>query len=249
MTATLAQIWRHPIKAIGRDPLEEVTLTKGGWLPHDRLWAVAHERSKLSETGWEKNVNFLRGVADPGLMAVTSRFDPSSGEIALSHPTAGDITVNPEETHDTPVFLDWVGRIWPSDKPAPTGFYKAADAQLTDVPNAWISIAFLSTNRALGQRMGVDLSPNRWRANLWLDGTPPWAEKDWVGRELQIGEVRFRIEVEITRCKATMANPETGRRDADTLGALNALGHQEFGLYATVLNDGTIRTGDTVETP
>ena len=45
-----------------------------------------------------------------------------------------------------------------------------------------------------------------------------------------------------------MANPETGRRDADTLGALDALGHQEFGLYAEVVAGGTIRCGDGVTT-
>ena len=46
-----------------------------------------------------------------------------------------------------------------------------------------------------------------------------------------------------------MANPDTGRRDADTLGALSDLGHQEFGLYAEVIKGGTIRVGDAVTTP
>ncbi len=247
MTATLAQIWRHPVKAIGREALDEVTLTAGKWMPHDRLWAVAHERSKLGGNGWEKKVNFLRGVTDPSLMAVTSTFDEASGDITMTHPAAGQVIFHPEKDPDA--FLIWVGGIWSADLPAPTALYRAADAHLTDVPDAWLSIGFLSSNRALGQRMGQDLSPDRWRANLWLEGTPPWAEKEWVGQTIRIGDVTLKVACEITRCKATMANPETGRRDADTLGALADLGHQELGLYAEVVEGGTIRTGDPVETP
>lgn len=247
MTASLAQIWRHPIKAIGREALPQVTLTRGKWLPFDRLWAVAHERSKLNGSTWQKKANFLRGVTDASLMAVTTEMDNETGEITASHPEAGQVRFHPETNPDP--FLSWVKGVWSSDLPAPVGMYRAADAHLTDVPDPWISIGSLSSNRALSQRMGQDLSPHRWRANLWLDGTPPWSEKGWEGQTLRIGEVTLKVACEITRCKATMANPVTGRRDADTLGALSDLGHQEFGVYAEVTEGGTIRVGDPVETP
>jgi uncharacterized protein len=55
----------------------------------------------------------------------------------------------------------------------------------------------------------------------------------------------LRIEERITRCRATSASPNTGRIDADTLGALEAgFGHQDFGLYATVIAGGQITLGD-----
>lgn len=247
MTATLAQIWRHPIKAMGREALDEVAVTAGNWMPHDRLWAVTHERSRLMGTGWDKKVNFLRGVTDPALMAVTSSLDETSGDITLTHPDCGELRFNPER--DPEALVNWIGEIWSSDLPAPTSLYRATDAHLTDVPDAWLSIGCLSSNRALGQRMGTELSPHRWRANLWLEGTPPWAEKEWVGRTLRIGDVTLKVASEITRCKATMANPETGRRDADTLGALDDLGHQEFGLYAEVIEGGLLQVGAAVITP
>jgi uncharacterized protein YcbX len=246
MTPQLAQIWRHPIKAIGRERLQSVTLTAGDWMAFDRFWAATHDRSKLTG-GWAKKVNFLRGVSDPNLMAVTATLNDETGDITLTHPATTSVTFHPDR--DTALFLDWIARIWSVDLPAPTGLYRAKDAHLTDVPQAWIAIASLSSNRALGQRMGHDLSPDRWRANLWVDGIAPWAEKDWVGETIRIGDVSFRVECEITRCKATMANPETGRRDADTLGALDALGHQEFGVYATVLDSGTLSAGDALVAP
>ena len=117
------------------------------------------------------------------------------------------------------------------------------------MPDAWLSINSLASNRALSQRIGQDLSPHRWRGNLWLDGLAPWQEKEWVGKDVRIGDVTFHVHQEITRCKATMANPETGRRDADTLGALDDLGHQEFGVYAEVIDGGTLHLADGAKVP
>jgi uncharacterized protein YcbX len=115
------------------------------------------------------------------------------------------------------------------------------------VPDPWVAIGNLASNRALGQRLGQALSIHRWRANLWLDGLAPGEEVDCVGREIAIGPVRLRVEERITRCRATAANPETGRPDADTLGALEGgYGHQDFGVYARVLTPGTVRIGDPV---
>ncbi|MEM9971600.1 MAG: MOSC domain-containing protein, partial [Pseudomonadota bacterium] len=241
---TLSQLWRHPIKAIGREALASVTLSPGEWMPNDRVWAVSHERSRLSGTGWEKKINFLRGVTDPALMSVTSTLDEANQTITFTHPGKGSITIQTEENAQP--FIDWISAIWSRDLPAPTGLYRATDASLTDVPDPWISVACLASNRALSQRMGTELSPDRWRANLWLEGTVAWEEKEWIGKTIRIGDASLQVKCEITRCKATMANPLTGRRDADTLGALHELGHQEFGLYAEVTSGGTIRAGDTV---
>jgi uncharacterized protein YcbX len=118
---------------------------------------------------------------------------------------------------------------------------------MTDSEFPSVSILSLCSLADLSARMGQHLSADRWRGNLWLDGAAPWAEWDWIGRSLQIGQTELRIEERITRCRATSANPETGRIDADTLGGLDAaFGHQDFGLYAVVTRGGTIATGDKV---
>ena len=45
---------------------------------------------------------------------------------------------------------------------------------------------------------------------------------------------------------ATAANPETGERDADTLGALAHFNDQQFGVCAEVVKSGPVRAGDTL---
>jgi uncharacterized protein YcbX len=246
VTARLAHIVRHPLKAIGREELDAVTLAPGAWLPFDRLWAVAHDNAKLSG-GWGVKANFLRGVTEPALMAVTARLDEAAGQLALDHPEAGQIVIRPDVVSETAILLDWLSRLWPADLPAPTGIYRTPETHLTDVPDPWVSINSHATLRAVGERAGAELSMHRWRGNLWIDGWAPWEEFDLVGRTLRVGSATLEVKERITRCKATMANPETGRRDVDTLATLRTWGHQDFGVYAAITGGGTIRTGDAVE--
>jgi uncharacterized protein YcbX len=246
VTARLAHIVRHPLKAIGREKLEAVTLSPGAWLPFDRLWAVTHTNAKLAG-GWGVKANFLRGVTEPALMAVTAQLDEADARLTLDHPEAGRIVIRPDDPSDTAILLDWLARLWPADLPAPTGVYRAAGAHLTDVPDPWVSINSHATLGAVGERAGEPLSMHRWRGNLWIDGWAPWEEFDLVGRTLRIGDATLEVRERITRCKATMANPETGRRDIDTLATLRTWGHQDFGVYAAITGGGAIRTGDRVE--
>lgn len=237
----LSSIWRHPIKAIGREELDAAHLTPGAIVPGDRRWAVTHERTRDHGPGWAKKANFLRGVSGPSLMAVTAQCDGE--QVRLSHPGRETITVNP--VADAPALIDWLTPIWPGDLPRPTGVAEWATG-MTDVPDPWISIHVDASHRAVAQKLGLDLSIHRWRGNLWVEGGEIWQEFEWVDRRFAIGDAVFEGRAPITRCKATMANPETGQRDADTLGALQEFGHQEMGLYAEVIEGGVIRPGDPV---
>jgi len=65
---------------------------------------------------------------------------------------------------------------------------------------------------------------------------------------LRIGTAELKIEEPIKRCMATTANPETGKRDADTLGALKQnWGHTNFGIVGIVTRTGRVAVDDTLE--
>ena len=248
MSASVSKIIRYPIKSIGRQELSEVELSAGKWMPFDRIWGVAHERSKLGG-GWEKKTNFLRGVTGPALMAVTAELDEATKTLTLSHPTAGTISARPNSPDEAAALVSWLRQLWPGDLPKPTAIYRGSDVHLTDVPGPWISLNSMASLKVLSQRAGVILSPHRFRGNIWIDGLDPWHEAEWVGKTVTVGNVTFAVKSQITRCKATMANPDTGRRDLDTLGLLDDLGHQEFGVYAEVIDGGTLSIGDSVVVP
>ena len=246
MTVRLAHISRYPIKSHGREDLASVLLSAGRCLPFDRHWAVAQEGAAL-EPGWNPCQMFTRCAKSPGLMAITARLDEDARRVTLSHPDRGSIGLCPDDPADLPAFLDWVHPLVDPGRAAPARIVTAGRG-MTDTPYESVSILSLATLRALGQHMGRELARERFRGNLWIEGTAPLEEFDWVGRELRIGTVRLRVVEPITRCTATEANPETGRRDAPTLAALErAWGHRDFGIYAEVIEGGTIATGDGVE--
>ena len=243
MTGRLAQICRHPIKGHGRETLASVRLLAGECLPWDRHWAVAHEAARL-EPGWNPCVNFARGAKAPELMAIESHLDEATGTVTLRHPTRGEMCFRPDDPAALPGFLDWVRPLNPANRAQPARIVSAARG-MTDSDFPSVSILSTSSLADLSACMGTDLSPHRFRGNLWLEGAAPWAEFDWIGREIRIGGATLRIDERITRCNSTKVNPATGAPDAETLSALDAaFGHQDFGVYATVIKGGPVATGD-----
>lgn len=252
MTATLAAIWRHPIKSHGREELAEARLAEGASLPWDRHWAVAHEAARIDRANpaWVNWVNFSRGAKAPELMAIDATLDEGAARLTLRHPDRPALTFRPDDPEGERAFLDWVRPLCPPGRAQPAYIHSVAGRGMTDTDYPSVSLINLASNADLSARMGLDLSPLRWRANLWLDGLAPWAERGWVGRRLTLGEAELEVTEPIVRCAATTANPATGRIDADTLGALRALhGEQVFGVYARVTRGGRVRRGDRAAVP
>ena len=252
MTARVAEIWRHPIKSHGRERVKGVTLTRGRPMPFDRRWAVAHEHSRFDAENpcWQPCREFSIGAKSPRLQAISARMDPDTQRLTLRHPERGEITIDPDDAADAARFIAWAGPISNAARALPARLVRAADAAMTDTDYPSVSIVSLATHRAVAARLGQDISPLRWRANLLIEGADPWAEMDWIGERIRLGGVEMEIAEPITRCMATTANPETGIRDADTLTALKqGFGHQDCGVYARVTRGGRLREGDRIEVP
>jgi uncharacterized protein YcbX len=243
MTARVHQLWRHPIKSHGHEALQKAKLIAGQTLPWDRTWAVAHEGAKTDGTAWAPCANFSRGSKAPALMAIEATLDETSETITLRHPNRPDVTLHPERDADK--LIEWVRPLMPEDRAQSTRVIRVPERGMTDTDFPSVSIANLASHVAVEAKCGSDLSTRRWRANIWLDGPAAWTEFNWIGKTLAIGDVRLEVQERITRCLATTANPETGARDADTLGALQTWNHQDFGVYATVTQGGEIGLGDT----
>ena len=243
MSGTVSGLWRHPIKSHGREALSQVTLIPGQTMPGDRVWAVAHEAAKTDGSEWAPCFNFSRGSKAPQLMAISAELQ---GErVTLRHPQRPELTFEPDTEQE--VFLDWVKPLMPADRAASARIIRVPGRGMTDSDFPSISLCNMASHRAVEQKLGQTLSIVRWRGNIWFEGLPLWDEFDWLGRDVRIGEAVLRVRERITRCMATTANPETGERDADTLRALNSWDHQDFGVYAEVLQGGEIRVNDEVQ--
>lgn len=244
--ALVRALWRHPIKGHGREALDVVTLTEGQTMPWDRHWAVAHEAAKTDGTAWAPCANYSRGAKTATLMAINAKVDTANGTVTLTHPNRPALCFDPNT--EEAAFLDWVRPLMPQDRAQSARIHSVPGRGMTDSDFASISLINLASHADLETRMGQELSTLRWRCNIHFDGLPAWEELGWVGKTVRAGTVELQVKEPIRRCLATAANPETGLRDADTLGALNTdFGHQNFGVYAVVTRSGQLRTGDRIE--
>ena len=212
-------IYRYPVKGLTAEALEEVALTPGETLPHDRRFALAQGDSTFDPAApaWMPKRNFACLMANARLALLHSAYDARSGELVIR----------------------------PLGAPP---FVEAPGHSFSDVAKKVVSIIGLSSLQALEQAAGAKLDPLRFRANVYVSGGSPWAEFDWIGREILLGQARLRIVKRIVRCPATEVNPATAERDAAPPRWLrDHFGHADLGVYAEVLEGGRISVGDALE--
>ncbi len=127
-----------------------------------------------------------------------------------------------------------------------------------DVPNAACDLHSLTvlgdeSISALSADAGGDVDPLRFRMNVGISGAAAFAEDEWNGSSIRVGDALIRIGGPVKRCAATTRDPMTGVRDLQTQRILKTIrGLQEselgrgvnLGVYATVLEPGTLHVGD-----
>ena len=214
-------------------------------MPFDRLWAVAHEASNADGSMWVPCANFSRVSKAPDLMAITCTLNEKNGQLTLSHPDRPDLTFDPDR--DVAEFIAWVNPLVPQDRALPERILRLEGRGFTDSDFPSLTLCNHASHRAVETELKQPLSIHRWRGNIWFETETPWVEFDWLGKDIRIGDCILTVRERTDRCLATTANPETGIRDADTLGALKTWGHQDFSVRAEVRQGGTIRVGDALE--
>ncbi|MGW7367959.1 MOSC domain-containing protein [Streptomyces sp. NPDC054841] len=114
------------------------------------------------------------------------------------------------------------------------------------------SVASLDAlNSLIAQGDHADEGPlpmNRFRPNLVVDGTAPWAEDEW--KRIAVGEVTFRVAKPCGRCVITTTDQTTAERGKEPLRTLarhRRFGDQlVFGQNVVPEHTGTVRVGDPV---
>ncbi len=94
----------------------------------------------------------------------------------------------------------------------------------------------------------------RFRMTFGIDGTEPFAEDTWLGRDVRVGEALVRPVDYVGRCAVTTQDPDTGVPDFPTLKVLERLRGDissededlPCGVWAEVVGAGTVRLGDPV---
>lgn len=256
----IVALYRYPVKGFTPEMCEVVDVLDEGRIAGDRVLGFRFANSGVADEAWSKKHEFIALVNTPGIARLRLRFDQQALRLCIS--LDGAVLVNealdekgrkkiaaaiekyvlkldenPLSSHPERLPLRLVG-----DGVTPR--YQDNEAgQITLHSRA--SLAAVAT--AVGEN---DLSELRFRSNIVIDGLEAWEEQSWVGRKIRIGQVDFDVVKPKTRCLATQANPDSGKRDLPILKTLTGAFSQEKPTFAIAMvtrgAGGQVHVGDKV---
>ena len=250
---TVESIWRYPVKSMRGERVDDVFAAFAG-LMGDRIygissshaapefpWHTAREQEELVlyKARFKRRDGTLKPAAlDAALKALLNPPYPAGDAFAVEVETPSGEILN----IDDPVLLEGL-----QDKSKGTLTLHYTQKNLVDCRP--LSLFSLQTVDQLAKETGMAVDKRRFRANFYMDwdGAGGFYENRLVDRRLAIGD---SLEVMILgldpRCKVITIDPDTAERSHRLLRhvARNHGGHA--GVYAGVLKEGSVQSGDEV---
>lgn len=257
-------LFRYPVKGFTPEPRRSLRVQADGRIRGDRVLAFRFADAVEPEEQdgldyWPKS----KGLAlqdFPALAMLALEFDDAERRIRIRR--GGDLLVeaglDPDGRRDLVDAVTEFVLASPQaarlERPGRLPLALVGDGETSrfqDEPRGYVSLHGSASVDALGEALAAASDDRRFRSNIVVDGLEAWEELGWAeGREIRIGDVRFRAEIPIVRCLATHADPDTGERNAPVLTTLTrAIGQDRPTLGRMLLpigDGGEIRVGDTV---
>ena len=241
-----------PVKSTLLHHPEEIRLEEGGPVGDRRFFFVDGEGRRFS------------GATKSPLLPMRADYDPSTDVLTLRLPSGIEVS-GPAEPDGEALVVDFYGRAVAAH---------VVDGAFTDALSTYarhevrlarpdhdgdaidvrpVTLVSLESVAELARQGGHDgtLDAARFRMTMEIEGVAtPHEEDTWRGREIRVGGATIKIEDAVPRCVVTTLDPNTAVRDFSTLHVIKAYrgvsadGDLPFGVYAEVVQPGTVRLGD-----
>jgi uncharacterized protein len=245
----VAELWRHPVKSLQGESLDEAVVEATG-LSGDRRWGIVD-----SETGI-----VLTARRVPALLLAASGLTDGGVELRLPD---GQVLVGPGARTDD-VLSRWIGRrvtlVHAESVDAGVGefFEDATDddsavVSWTMPPGRFVDALPLLVVTTASLRQGRALHPDgawetrRFRPNIVIDVEEDgWVEDAWCGRRVHVGTSVLQPAAPCERCTMVTRPQPTLARDLEIFKTLARHHGSTFGVWTAVQTPGVVRVGDEV---
>ena len=243
-------LYRYPVKGLTAEALDQAEVEAGGVIPWDRAFALAQGDAGLDPDNpvWLPKWNFLCLMKHAKAALLASAFDPRSRTLSIRAPDGSHVEANAVEPAGRARIGAFLSEYLGEEARGEPKFHYIPGHVFGDQRSNVVSLNNLASLKDFEAKVGAPRHRGRFRANLWFSGASAWAEREWIGREIQVGGAMMRVLKGTTRCPATEVDPGTGMRDADPVTELRTLyGHVELGIHAEVTKSGRFAVGDAIE--
>lgn len=262
----LSALYRYPLKSARGESLSRSALEALG-LQGDRRWMLVEPESgrfltqrllpQMSQLTALYNAEGGLSLSAPGFASLEVALPPPDQDLrgvtvwrdSLRVPDAGDAAAEWLSAFiGRPCRLVQVPEA--RARQVDTGYARPGDkvAFSDGFPLLLIGQASLDD---LSARVGRPLEMLRFRPNLMIEGSAPYAEDGW--KRIRIGEIEFEVAKGCSRCILTTIDPQSGERSADRepLSTLKTYRERDgdvyFGQNLLPRGTGELRVGMPVE--
>lgn len=249
MPASIAHIYRYPVKSLSAETLPEVMLTVGQALPNDRRFAIAHGASRYDSANpqWQPKAAFLALVRNARLAKLTSRYDDATDVLVIERDGKPVCRGKLTDPIGRSVIEQFLAAFMGEEARGTPRIAVADGVAFTNVVEPYVSLIGMASLHDLERVVRAPVAPARFRANFYVEGLAPWAEFGWLGKTITLGAATLEVARRVGRCAAIEVNPATGARDLRILGALQSgFSHTDMGVYARVIGSGRVKLGDEI---
>lgn len=249
--ATVSHLRSSPVKGLNQTERDSLTLVPGG-IVEDRRFVIVEDGKAL----YGANLAEVAGT--------TAVWDAAAGTLTITF-SDGESVTGTVTTGERVVALAYAGRKVPGNVvcgPWAAALSARTRRDLTLIqspvgvgsPGPITLLGDASVGRVAAELVVPDLDARRFKMSIEIAGTAVYEEDAWSGRDLRIGAAVVRVGGQVPRCVLMTRDPDTQQRDHPVLKAILAHrtpmagGEPPLGVYATVVEPGVIRVGDTVAT-
>jgi uncharacterized protein YcbX len=250
LPASVASLYRYPVKGLTPERLAEVALSPGQPLPSDRRYAIENGPSGFDPAAPQHfpKFKFLMLMRNERLAALRSHYDDASHVLTISKDGAEVAQADLATPEGRAAIEAYFVANFAEELKGPPKILSSDGFSFSDVAKKVVSIINFNSVKALEAVIGLPVHPLRFRGNLYIEGWPAWHEFELMDRVISIGKARLKIVKRIVRCAATNVDPDTAARDLTIPATLmQTYGHADLGVYAEVIAGGKIAAGDAIE--
>jgi uncharacterized protein len=226
--ATVAELWRYPVKSLLGEQLQELQVEERG-VVGDRLYAVTDRHGKLGSGKTTRRFRRLDGMFD-----LSARDGGKRPIVTL--PDGRELSVGDAELDAflSERYRDELRVLHEDGVP----HHDAAPLHLLTTSSLrWLE------NSLPASRIDV----RRFRPNVLLDAVGAALLEDaWVGRRFALGSAVVRVVERTERCVMTTNAQSELPKDPAVLRAVTELNDVCLGIYASVEREGRVRVGDAL---
>jgi uncharacterized protein YcbX len=229
MTPYLKSLHIYPVKSCHRVNVDAAVLEPWG-LAGDRRWLITDADGQMLSQRVLPRMALIRptnapdgglrltapGMPELVLPAVTRLAGAKEAIVTVWRFTGPAASAGPEADEWVSTFVGRPARLVRMDdtnaRPTNPAHSRAGD-RVSFADGYPVVLASAASLARLGEwiaEMGGEPVPmTRFRPNVVVEGTEPWAEDGW--RRVRIGEQRFRVAKRCDRCVITTVDPDLGR--------------------------------------